>query len=240
MTVHFHGTPITPRTSLLRLAGRHFCVSFAAPNDVAVCHEIGQMVMLDNGAYSIWKKTGKSKSEWNDYYRWTEKWLEYKTTWAVIPDVIDGGEADNDRLLTEWPHGGWQGAPVWHLDESIDRLLRLCNGDYYRVCFGSSGDYQTVGSPRWANRITEALNALVEKYGKIPVWLHMLRGMAMCGPSYPFASVDSTDVGQNYHLDGQIVDRANRWDVVQCPGVWTPKPLQETLYEWSIFPAAQR
>lgn len=49
MTIHYHGTPITPRAVLDTLAGRHFCVSFAAPADVKHCHAIGQSVMLDNG-----------------------------------------------------------------------------------------------------------------------------------------------------------------------------------------------
>ena len=40
--IHYHGTPITPRESLLELAGRSFCVSFAHPRDVRTCHEIGQ------------------------------------------------------------------------------------------------------------------------------------------------------------------------------------------------------
>jgi hypothetical protein len=31
VTLHYHGTPITPRPVLQSLAGRHFCVSFAAP-----------------------------------------------------------------------------------------------------------------------------------------------------------------------------------------------------------------
>ena len=47
--IHYFGTPITPRSSLMQLAGRSFCVSFAAPSDVAVCHEIGESVTLDNG-----------------------------------------------------------------------------------------------------------------------------------------------------------------------------------------------
>lgn len=40
--IHYHGTPITPRERLYELAGRSFCVSFADPRDVRVCHEIGQ------------------------------------------------------------------------------------------------------------------------------------------------------------------------------------------------------
>jgi hypothetical protein len=44
MTMHYHGTPITPITALYELAGRNFCVSHANPQDVARCHQIGQSV----------------------------------------------------------------------------------------------------------------------------------------------------------------------------------------------------
>jgi hypothetical protein len=54
--MHYHGTPITPRSALQSLAGRNFCVSFAAPADIAECHRIGQSVMLDNGAFSVWRR----------------------------------------------------------------------------------------------------------------------------------------------------------------------------------------
>jgi hypothetical protein len=104
MTMHYHGTPITPRVKLLELPGRNFCVSYADPRDVAVCHEIGQSVMLDNGAFSFWK-TGKAV-DWNGYIEWAEPWLDHHTTWAVIPDVIDGDRREQrpaHRAVAE-PH----------------------------------------------------------------------------------------------------------------------------------------
>jgi hypothetical protein len=64
---------------------------------------------------------------------------------------------------------------VWHLDESIDRLKRLCHG-YERVCFGSSGMFRTPGDPRWMRRMEEAMNAICGS-GPAPTWLHMLRAM---------------------------------------------------------------
>ena len=54
--IHFHGTPITPRAQLLRLAGKHFCVSFAEPRDADTCLAIGQSVLWDNGAFSIYTR----------------------------------------------------------------------------------------------------------------------------------------------------------------------------------------
>ena len=164
--------------------------------------------------------------DWSKYYAWSDKWLEYPTTWAVIPDVIDGGEAENDAMLREWPHQ--KGAPVWHLHESIDRLERLC-ADYDKVCFGSSAEYQTVGSQIWHKRMCEAMNAICVD-GVVPVWIHMLRGMASSRFGYPFASVDSTDIARNHHLKHNALEMANIWDSVQCKPRWDITPIQERMF----------
>ena len=139
--MHYHGTPITPRTVLHELAGRCFCVRYGEHRDADVCHEIGQSVMLDNGAFSFWRQN--VATDWPGYYRWCAQWLEHWATWAVIPDVIDGTEEENDALLAEWPFGG-RGAPVWHMHESLGRLGRLVEG-WPLVCIGSSGDYSEIG-----------------------------------------------------------------------------------------------
>ena len=114
MTLHYHGTPITPLSALYELRGRNFCVSHARPDDVRRAHEIGQSVMLDNGAFSQWRKG--TPTDWPAYYAWCERWLAYPATWAIPPDVIDAPAQMQDALLTEWPHGKRQAAPVWHLD----------------------------------------------------------------------------------------------------------------------------
>lgn len=220
--IHYHGTPITPNPVLDALAGRHFCVSYAAARQVAWCHENGQSVMLDNGAFSFWQRRLKGQMtgppDWPGYYRWAEEWLDYPTTWAVIPDVIDGDVEANDKLVAEWPLGD-RGAPVWHLHEPIERLLTLAEA-WPRVCIGSSGEYARVGDSRWHARMTDAMNQLCGN-GPVPVWLHMLRGMALSGKRYPFASVDSTDIARNHNRKNNPVEMANRWDAMQCPARWT-------------------
>lgn len=229
MTMHYHGTPITPRSRLLELAGRSFCVSFARPDDVEVCHEIGQSVMLDNGAFSIWRKGGELDVE--AYARWVRPWLEHWTTWCVIPDVIDGTERENDLLLARWfqLRLPWdQCAPVWHMHESLERLVRLCRG-YSRVCIGSSGAYATVGDDRWHRRMSEAMDALCGD-GPAPCWLHMLRGMSQAAGPYPFASLDSTDVAQNHSRAGNTpTGMAQRWDSMQCTKAWKPQGQQLSI-----------
>jgi hypothetical protein len=225
LTVHYHMTPITPRAVLAELAGKHFGVSFQRPEQLATVHQIGQSVMLDNGAYSVWKRG--AEADWTAYYRWCEEWLACPTTWAVIPDVVDGGSQLQDALVKEWPFRH-RGAPVWHMDEPLDRLLRLCDG-WPRVCIGSTAEYAVVGSDPWHARMTEAFGAVAARHRHLP-WLHMLRGMQTTTWGYPFASVDSSDVAQNHHRPHNGARKmADRWDAAQCPARWTPRPRQEPL-----------
>lgn len=228
--IHYHGTPITPRSRLLELAGRSFCVSFASPRDVEVCHEIGQSVMLDNGAFTFWRQGGAPES-WQPFYDWARPWLDHWTTWAVIPDVIDGDELANDELIAEWPFGD-RGAPVWHLHESLDRLVRLAES-WPLVCFGSSGTYSTPNSPTWKVRMGEALAVVTDGRGRPATRFHMLRGLAFGGGEYPFYSADSTNVARNHNgaksrnlPPVDIRAMVDRIDAKQTPALWTP-PLPD-------------
>lgn len=224
--IHYHGTPISPNVVMDELAGRCFCVSYARPDGIKRAHAIGQSVMLDNGAFSFWRRSRSAGSDkrrsavadWPGFYRWADKWLDYPTTWAVIPDVIDGDEADNDRLIAEWAGTRLpRGAPVWHMHEPMERLARLC-AEHERVCIGSSGQYAQLRSPSWHARMAEAMEAV--SHGRMP-WLHMLRGMALSGSEYPFASVDSTDVARNHHRPQNTAGAmAARWDAIQNPPRW--------------------
>lgn len=227
--IHYHGTPVTPRSVLYELAGRNFCVSFSDPRDVAICHQIGQSVMLDNGAFSFWKRG--LATDWVGYMAWVEPWLDCHTTWAVIPDVIDGSEAENDRLICEWyaVMGSFrQAAPVWHLHESLERLERLVGG-FERVCFGSSGVFSKVNSPAWKNRVNEAFNRIC-RGGRTPAWIHMLRGMSLSGSQYPFASVDSTDIARNHEQTvGLALKMATKWDAQQCAIRWEHASVSRQL-----------
>jgi len=214
--IHYHGTPITPVAALMDVRGCHFCVSHANPQDVERVHQIGQSVMLDNGAFSKWKKN--KETNWPAFYEWCEKWLRFPTTWAVIPDVIDAGSQMQDALVREWPFGD-RGAPVWHMDEPVDRLLRLTD-EWPKVCVGSTDIYAVVLSDEWKNKMDEVWNEVSKRHRFLP-WLHMLRGMQLSGGIYPFASVDSTDIAQNHHRDQNTPRKmALRWDALQTPGSW--------------------
>ncbi len=201
-----------------------------------VAHEIGQSVMLDNGAFSAWK-AGKSIADWAGYYDLCEEYFCYRTTWAVIPDVIDGTLDDNIKLITAWPLGKLQGAPVWHLHEPVAHLLWMLDKGWYRICFGSSGRYADVGSAEWRRRMDHVWNKITDAGGECKVWIHMLRGMALAGDAYPFSSVDSTNVAQNHKGDSRrgpnnavdIVSMARNLDAVQCPARWGKRMEQQQL-----------
>ncbi len=228
MTLHYHGTPITPATEMVKMAGRHFCVSHWAPDQVKTCHRNGQSVMLDNGAFSAWK-SGKPITDWQPYLAWTDEWLDYPTTWAVIPDVVAGDDAQQEELIAQWPHGH-RGAPVWHLHESIARLLRLLD-DWPRVCMGSSAEFKDVLSPPWERRMDEAWQEIVGRHRRTPN-VHMLRGMQLVRHRWPFASVDSTDIARNHNRAHNCPAKmATRWDAAQCQAHYVPPPVQFDLVE---------
>lgn len=250
MTIHYHGADIWPLAAFYQMAGKHFCVSHAYPTHVARCHQIGQSVLLDNGAFTKWKSN--VETDWPGFYRWCDEWLDCPTTWAIIPDVIDGGGQLQDALISEWPFGQ-RGAPVWHMDENPDRLLRLLD-EWPRVCIGSTGEFAEILTDPWRRRMDECWNLIAGRHRKTP-WVHMLRGMQLSEYEWPFASVDSTDVAQNHSRpkrrmrkflehhesvgQGVLLEafpepkdysgvRGDRWDAAQTPVRWTVRlPAQE-------------
>lgn len=199
--IHYHGGPITPASAAIKVwRGRHAMVSFAHPSQVGLAADICQSFVIDNGAFSAWRK-GKPIANWEPYYQWCEKWLFHPgCDFAVIPDVIDGTEKENDALLAEWPFVD-RGVPVWHMHESMERLDRLANS-YLRVAVGSSGPYATVGTLMWWARIGEALDGLRMSAGFLECKLH---GLRMLNPAIvrrlPLSSADSTVVARNIGLD---------------------------------------
>jgi hypothetical protein len=50
------------------------------------------------------------------YYRWVEAGRTHPGfDFAIIPDVIDGSEEENDDLMGEWPF--FDGVPDYHLHD---------------------------------------------------------------------------------------------------------------------------
>ena len=203
---HYHGTPMGgKRSDVARFAmGRHFLIPFGRQEDLPTIAEAAVGFCFDNGAFSAWR-AGHPIKDWQPYYKWCREWCRHPGfDFAVIPDVIDGTEKDNDALLKEWERWAWhpwqvQGVPVWHLHESFDRLRRLAvSSRWSKIAFGSSGEYATPSSDKWWDRISEAMGVVTDSDGVPYTKLH---GLRMMDPNiftrFPFASVDSTNVAQN-------------------------------------------
>jgi len=200
--IHYHGLPITPETAAVRaLSGGHGFVSFRTPLQLATAVHCCQSFAVDNGAFSAWKE-GLPVQDWTPFYNWA---FEVKRVpfcdFAVIPDVIDGSEADNDALLAECPLPKWFGAPVWHMHESLDRLERLASS-WPRICIGSSGEFATIGTTAWWGQMARAMRILCNDDGEPLCKIH---GLRMLNPDIftrlPFASADSTNIGRNIGID---------------------------------------
>lgn len=200
--IHYHGGPITPETCALRAyRGRHAFVSFYEPRDLELAASVCQSFALDNGAFSVWR-AGKPTPSWPDYYAWCDRWLRHPACdWAVIPDVIMGSEADNDAMIREWPHG-FAGVPVWHLNETLDRLERLA-ADWPRIALGSAAEYDVSNVWACLDRLAQALDVITDDERRPLVKLH---GLRMLNPEIttrvPLSSADSTNVAQNIGMDG--------------------------------------
>jgi hypothetical protein len=207
------------------MAGRHFCVSFARPDDMDVCMRIGQSVMLDNGAFTAFTK-GKPM-DMPGFIQWCEDHLAHPH-WAVVPDVIDGTVDQQREGIKAWPFPKELSAPVWHLGLDIDWLLELSD-NWPRICFGSSGHYWEIGSQAWCKRMDEAFDALSSRRRHLP-WIHGMRMLSVSDGPWPLASADSTNVARNYKRNGEHPDlMAGRIDVLQPAKRWRGNPQMELV-----------
>jgi len=241
--IHYHGSPITPASAAAKvLAGRHSFVSFANPEQLPIAIEVCQSFALDNGAFSAWM-SGEPITDWHPFYQWVAKYMNTPNfDFFVIPDVIDGDERANDRLLKDCPLPNHMAAPVWHMHESTVRLQWLAR-NYPRVCLGSSGEFAMVGTQKWWERMNVALSAIVDGNGQPITKLH---GLRMLNPEVftriPFSSADSTMVGRNVGIDSawkgtymppdkdwraQVL--ASRIEAHNAASRWVSKPQQESL-----------
>ena len=241
--IHYHGMPITPATAAVSaVQAGHGFVSFQHPDQLGVAAEVCQSFAVDNGAFSAWK-SGNPRIDWSDFYEWALMCKKMPNCdFAVIPDVIDGTEDDNNALVRAWPLGNFFGAPVWHMHESISRLTWLAR-TFHRVCIGSSGEFAEIGNSLWWGRISEAMNAVCPD--GYPVC--KLHGLRMLDPEVftklPFASADSTNIGRNIGIDNnwkngnyppptkeaRALVMRQRIESHNAAQKWIKQPIQETL-----------
>lgn len=228
--IHYHGTPITPRRELEKMAGRHFCVSFAHPQDADWCMENAQSIMWDNGAFSAYTK-GKGFDEVG-FKSWIEPKI-FHPHWAIIPDRIDGTVQEQKEMLSRWTLPKQLSAPVWHIHLPTDWLIELCD-NYERVCFGSSGEFWNIGTDKWRSRIDLAFNELQKRGMKN--WIHMLRAMSAASKGHwPFASADSTNVARNFKNKGSEKcpeEMARKIDAKQPKPNWEIRVEEQTEFNF--------
>lgn len=165
--IHYHGTPCgATREDVARFAkGRRMLIPFLRSEDIGTIAEVSQSFVIDSSAYTAWKQN--VTIDFNKYHQFVREWHRHPAfDFAVIDDVIDGTEADNDALIEAWPKDlDFVGAPVWHMHESLERLRRLCES-FRRVCLGSSGEFATVGTDKWWRRMSEAMPYACDQSGR--------------------------------------------------------------------------
>jgi hypothetical protein len=243
--IHYHGTPIGgSRVDTIRfLMGRHALVPFTYTDDIGPVADVCQSFVLDNGAFSVWK-SGKVLDV-EGYKAWVREWcLHPGFDWALIPDVIDGTEDENDAMLMDWHFSRLDkyGVPVWHLHESLERLERLCK-NFRIVALGSSGQWSSPGSVTWWERMREVMAAACDKDGRPKAKLH---GLRMLDPEVfsrlPLSSADSTNAAVNSgslsrfgmykpptsSQRAEVI--AERIESMNSAPVWRHQLIQESLF----------
>lgn len=239
---HYHGTPIGGKAADADAfcEGRCLLIPWKRPDDLERAMEFSRGFIADNSAYTFWR-TGEEPN-WSDYPKWLKGFARHpRFHFAFIMDAIDGSEKDNDDLIKLWDKLAWhpihiKGVPVWHMHESIDRLIRLAKrwGD---IAIGSSGQWPNPGVGSWWDRMDEAFDAITDEDG-YPI--AKVRGLRMLRRDiierYPFASCDSTNAVQNGSREAQKngVDRlwgcqtiARRTEQVISPSIWNRKQRQQ-------------
>lgn len=201
--IHYHGGPIWPTNAAVALwTRRHGMCSFAHPEQTALMAEVCQSFVLDCGAFSHWK-AGEGEVDVPAYAEWVRQWDRHPGfDWCLIPDVIDGSEFDNDRMIARWYCAGMRhGVPVWHLHDNLERLEYLMRA-YPRVALGSSGQWSTIGTEGWWRRMDEVRDIACDERGRPKCKLHGLRMLSPTVFSHiPLASADSCSVALNIGKD---------------------------------------
>lgn len=221
-----HGTPITPLDRLSAMSPTGFCITYR--NRVAISPYIAKLhhdsvLILDNGAYGEWTAAGcpdaatSAAKDWTAFYCWAWKIMQaVPQAVLVIPDVIGGNIAANQRLMLEVPPEIPidRCLPVWHLDEQLDHLAWIIQ-NFGMVAFGSAGRYRTPGTLAWRQKMHQATNLIEEicadpNNGIARARVHMLRGLGpMRDGEWALASGDSTNLARNH------AKRAARWGGIQ-------------------------
>jgi len=224
--IKYYGTPLTPnRIFDDALLDKNTLIPFPRPDNLNRAMDVCNYIIIDNGAFTLWRKGGKI--DWNEYYEFLQP-IKERIKFYFIPDVIDGTEEENDHLITDYfLRDETKGIPIWHVNESFDRLERLMRSFDY-VAIGSAGEYAQLGTHKWHMRMNDIMSVMCDKDGYPKVKIHMLRCLdPKIFTRYPFHSGDSTSLAQNHKRDGwrNITDRIERYN---SPLFYTFRKYYET------------
>lgn len=218
-------------------------IPWKRPDDLRRAMAVSRGFIVDNSAFTFWK-SGESPV-WSEYITWLRPISRNpRFDWAIIPDAIDGSETDNNELIRLWDKQAYypvriDGAPVWHMHESFDRLERLVR-HFPRICIGSSGKYSTPGVGAWWDRMDEAFGLICDDKGIPKVKVHGLRMLRRdIVERYPFASCDSTNAVQNGSRKARQLGTDTLWgaltiarqiEMAQSPSRFTHATDQPELF----------
>ena len=228
--IFYHGTPIggTREDARKFLKGKSALVSYAHPAQLPIVQDVCDSYVIDNGAFSIWRKGGKLNP--HEFYKWLEPITHHHGyNFCLIPDVIDGSEKVNNKLIDEFPKE-FSGVPIWHLNESLGKLEYL-SAEWHTVAFGSAGNYADIGDAKWWARIAEAMEVICDD-GTPRCHIHGLRMAApACFTQIPFASVDSTNCAQNAVVTAKCNRLPETW--MGAEFIWWRLSGYQPATEWS-------
>ena len=207
INVHYHGGPAwgyvdigaTNKVWCGDVLYRDSCalVSYARPEQIRKIAALCRSLVLDNGAFTFYMRGVKAdKAHWSGYYALLLAWFS-RICWFIIPDVIGGTEEENDALIAQVPTMFIsKGVPVWHSNESLERLERLCS-QFERVAIGLIKEHK----PATSNKATQVLDMVFDFVYVQKQFKTKLHGLAMLDGrvigKYPFATADSSFVATN-------------------------------------------
>lgn len=206
------GTPITPQKYLSQIAGNSFCISYYNRAKVNIDRLIeltgsDNMLMLDNGAYSFWRKNEYKPpiSYWDGYYEWVADILnKCPQAVAVSPDIIDGSELLNREMALDFSltFPIERVMPVFHLNESFDYLIDLIEMGHRYLAIGSTKEFGSQSCPLLHKKLKQTFDVINETTkqgsGYARPWIHLLRFQSI-SHMYDFNSSDSSNVAMNHN-----------------------------------------
>lgn len=248
--IHLHGSPFSgskhdPEVEELcaHLYGTGQAgglVSFMGKVQTDLVIKHGIITVFDNGAFSLWKKLQKLGTlagfdwdkHWTKFYLWLFMYYS-KIEWFLIPDVIEGSEEENDRLINSVPEMFKDKAvPVWHTVESVERFIRLCE-EFDIVAIGACGPHEYIMGDACQDRLNFVFDEIYH-YRNIDVKIHGLRMTDnRVVAKFPFHSCDSTSVVQREkYSDGDTPDLKGRLTRTAVFKAAMEKTKSPTVNQW--------